>query len=138
MKESSVRDGVPGRVCSTCNEWTPMTQMTRGRICGKCKRKQPKQVFTVSRSKAKFRGDSWLLTYEEFFQFWGKPCYYCGDPFDVVRLDRIDPTGAYELGNVVSCCWACNRGKGAGTQAEFLARCRAVASKLSSPSSGVV
>jgi len=79
------------------------------------------------RSKAVARGDQWDLSFEVFQTFWDQPCFYCGAELRTAHLDRIDPRGAYTCGNVVSCCPACNRGKGDQDQAEFLARCRAVA-----------
>lgn len=121
-----IRGGVEGRVCISCGEWTPMNKMTRGCLCGKCKRGQPRQKFAVSRSQVHFRGGSWSLSYEEAMKFWNQPCYYCGDPIEGLRLDQINPQEGYKVGNVVSCCWACNRGKGNDTQEGFIARCHRV------------
>jgi len=118
-----VREGVAGRVCTDCGTWTPMPQMTKGRICQTCKSSRPSQRFAMVRAQARAREDTWGLSYEEFMQFWGVPCYYCGEAISAVRLDRVDPTGPYTVENVRSCCWSCNRGKGAGTETEFIRRC---------------
>ena len=114
-RETVVKGGVPGRICVDCGAWTPMEKMTRGRICRACKAAQPEQKFAVVRAQARYRGDHWALTFEEFMRFWQMSCHYCGETPTGVRLDRVDPTQGYEVSNVVSCCWACNRGKGAGT-----------------------
>src|SRR5438552_11130652 len=41
-------------------------------------------------------------------------CLYCGGPLPIHQpgLDRIDNHLGYMLGNVVPCCWYCNRERG--------------------------
>lgn len=41
----------------------------------------------------------------------------------IIPLDRVDSTGSYVEGNVVPCCSACNRIKGARTLTDFLDSC---------------
>ena len=61
----TTHDGIQGRVCAACGEWTPMNKMTRGCLCGKCKRKPPKTKFATSQAQALARGSPWSLSYEE-------------------------------------------------------------------------
>lgn len=72
--------------------------------------------------------------YDEQVSKYGKNCLYCGEKFTFIRLkrnkdlknqkirqvrtncsmDRYDPNGTYQRGNIVFCCWKCNFNKGAG------------------------
>ncbi len=129
-KVTTYRDGVAGRVCRVCNTWTPLAKMNamgRAQRCGRCYRSDPKNSFSARVGKAKFAGDLWTLSFEDFMTFWGQPCHYCGEALEGVHLDRVNPAGGYCAGNVVPCCWACNRGKGDASQEDFLERCRRVA-----------
>lgn len=59
---------------------------------------------------AKQRKYNWNLTFEQavglLFQ---ARCWYCGDKYDKLGIDRIDNNTGYEPNNVVSCCTMCNR-----------------------------
>jgi hypothetical protein len=67
--------------------------------------------FINLRKAAKNAGESFSLTEEEVTVFWKKPCYYCGAELDTIRLDRVNSSEGYILGNVVPCCIICNHGK---------------------------
>ena len=51
------------------------------------------------------------LTYEQFIEFWQKPCTYCNGDIGTVGLDRMDSTKGYILENVTPCCRTCNEKK---------------------------
>jgi len=133
-RATSVQDGVEGRHCSECGEWTPLPKMTargRGRVCMLCKRKKPRQMFSILRSKARYRGLSWGLSYKDLMGFWGRSCFYCETEIETVGLDRLDSSEGYKRDNLVPCCGACNRGKGDQSREDFLDRCRRVADRAS-------
>lgn len=82
--------------------------------------------WNENRQNAKRRNIKWELTKEEFKTFWQKPCYYCGDKIATIRLDRIDSTKGYTMGNLVSCCKKCNYAKRGLNQEEFVQHCQKV------------
>lgn len=53
------------------------------------------------------------ITKEQFSQITNQPCHYCHDILcnsrTGSRIDRLDNSKGYELGNVVSCCKICNQ-----------------------------
>ena len=87
----------------------------------------PKGKFSAYKCKARDRRISFELSFEEFIQFWKKPCEYCGDEIKTIGLDRIDSKIGYAISNVVPCCARCNRSKLAGTREDFISMCRRVA-----------
>jgi len=123
----TVVDGVTGRVCSNCNQWKPEKQIRRsGTICRGCWNREPRTRFHEYRRRARH---GFVLTFDQFMQFWQRPCWYCGDVPETIGLDRIDNSKGYTLSNVVSCCRACNLAKLDADREEFLARCRRIASR---------
>ncbi len=72
---------------------------------------------------AKHRNLEFDLTKEEFLQFYGKPCFYCGDAFDNNGLDRVDNTQGYNKNNIVPCCHRCNWMKSDFTVEAFINHC---------------
>lgn len=48
------------------------------------------------------------LTQEECAPYYNSNCFYCGDLFDGMGIDRIDSDKGYVLGNIVPCCSKCN------------------------------
>ena len=67
--------------------------------------------FSMIRSVAKRRGKEFKLAIEDVKTLWNKPCEYCGEEIEGLHLDRVDNKKGYEVGNVVSCCWPCNKSK---------------------------
>lgn len=63
------------------------------------------------------------LTLDEFSSFWQEDCHYCGSKIETIGLDRIDPSGNYDIWNVVSCCTLCNRMKGDLSVSTFITHC---------------
>lgn len=73
--------------------------------------------FMRAKKKAEYKTVAWNLSLEDFKQEIEKPCFYCQNklckPSEVgVGLDQIVPGNGYIVGNVVSCCYTCNRIKG--------------------------
>lgn len=76
-----------------------------------------KHRFNTSRAIAKKRDKEWNIPFDEYCTIIAQPCFYCGGAFGIIvtqssGLDRLDNSKGYILGNVVSCCTACNRLKG--------------------------
>ena len=76
---------------------------------------------------ARVRGIIFNLSLEQFATFWQIPCYFCGDPVDGVRLDRLDSTRGYEMDNIVSSCSMCNYMKNDYTEQEFYGQIKKIA-----------
>jgi hypothetical protein len=90
--------------------------------------------FRHYRIRAKQKGIEFNLSREEFEELIRSVCFYCGEEpkqrlalrrinnQDVLLrngVDRIDPNVGYVKGNVVACCWRCNRAKGNDTRERF-------------------
>lgn len=94
-----------------------------------------RNLFSNFQIKAKNRDIPWHLTLPQVTLLISSPCYYCGDlpsqSWGAWRgsafngsilyngIDRVNSTGGYDMENVVSCCWKCNRAKGDMSQSEF-------------------
>jgi len=87
----------------------------------------PKGRYREIKNDAKRRGIEWNLTFEQFMQFWQKPCYYCGVEIKTIGLDRIDSGKGYTIDNIVSCCHYCNTLKNNMSQKEFIDKCKKIA-----------
>jgi hypothetical protein len=77
---------------------------------------------------AKDRGIPFKISFEYFMTFWQKPCAYDGKPIETIGLDRIDNTKGYVKGNIVPCCFTCNKAKMDRSGKEYIAHCKRVAS----------
>ena len=98
--------------------------------CKECKSeydKGPTQRYSLYRHGAKRRKIEFELTKEQFVEFWGKDCTYCGDQVDGIGLDRVDNSKGYTVDNVVPCCGECNRFKWGMTGEEFISHCTKIA-----------
>lgn len=73
---------------------------------------KPEQVYRTYKYNANLVGREFTLTPEQFIEFLGVSCYYCGENLDAIRLDRVDNSKGYTRENVVSCCPKCNFAKG--------------------------
>lgn len=94
------------------------------------------RLYRCYRSNALKVGREFSLTKEEFINLTQQPCFYCGsEPTNQLKadwkhntggsyvyngLDRVDNEIGYNPGNVVPCCFFCNRAKGVKSQLEFL------------------
>lgn len=102
-----------------------------------------KALLKRYRYNAEARQLKFRLTDDEFLALIGQPCYYCGEiaadsishprradlTFRHNGVDRING-GDYTAENSVTCCWSCNRMKGALTGKEFFQRCSTIARRL--------
>jgi len=80
----------------------------------------PQGSYTRYKSEARTRKIAWQLTFDQFMEFWQKPCYYCGDSIDTVGLDRFHNSVGYTNANVVPCCSFCNSAKNKHSYEMFL------------------
>jgi hypothetical protein len=92
-------------------------------------------LYSAYRLRAKARGQTFVLTQDNFAALTQGPCFYCGAPpscettwmkgcngtYVYNTIDRVNSGQGYTLENCVSCCLACNVGKMDSSQAEFLA-----------------
>lgn len=82
---------------------------------------------------ARDRSIEWAVDPEQFFSIVSSDCAYCGIRPDSYRkpnvqvnggfwysgIDRIDNSRGYVQGNIIACCWTCNRAKATMTIDEF-------------------
>jgi hypothetical protein len=92
------------------------------------------ELLASYKKSAASRKIKWNLTHEVFFNLVSSPCHYCGTAPNNYRkpnagvnggyfysgIDRIDCSKGYEDGNVLPCCWTCNRAKNNMSYNEFL------------------
>jgi hypothetical protein len=83
-------------------------------------RKHPKRKYSVYKNSAKSRSIDFLISYEEFYSMWHKPCSYCGSEIETIGIDRIDNNIGYIIGNIAPCCTTCNLMKRKMKTEEFL------------------
>lgn len=70
--------------------------------------------YIRGKAAAKTRCIQWDITLSEFSSLIKESCYYCNNKFGKPTenghgLDRLDNTVGYIIGNVVTCCWHCNK-----------------------------
>lgn len=91
-------------------------------------------LFSSRKRAALERGLSWDLTKTEMLALSKADCHYCGakpmsrythknlsGDFLCNGIDRVDNDHGYIAGNVVTCCWTCNRAKKEMPYAQFVA-----------------
>lgn len=91
------------------------------------------ELLASYKKSALARNYKWEISNNTFFDLVSSNCSYCGTPPDSFRkpnkhvnggfwysgVDRIDNLIGYEVDNVVSCCWICNRAKSNISKEEF-------------------
>ena len=87
-------------------------------------------MLGLYRKGAEKRGLTFDLTLEDVGHLWQTPCHYCGEKVRTLGLDRVDNAGGYTRENVVSCCSVCNFMKLTSAQADFIAKCKQIASRF--------
>lgn len=116
--------------------------------CSRNKRRlSPGETATRTRysdyqRKARRRGLSFSISLDEFQILTSLPCHYCASPpsnqtkdrhgggvFVYSGIDRVDSNIGYEIDNVVSACFVCNRAKMNMPVEEFLSWARRLAER---------
>lgn len=84
--------------------------------------KNIKYAYREYRIKTRTYNYEFKLTFEQFETLVKQPCNYCGciQEKGFNGVDRVDSGKGYLLNNVVSCCYICNRMKGAVDNISFL------------------
>ena len=92
-----------------------------------------KYCFTEYKNKTKRYDYDFELSLEQFEELVKQPCKYCNCIQDkgFNGIDRVDSMGGYTLNNVVSCCFICNRMKGALDNITFIKRIEHILSQNS-------
>jgi hypothetical protein len=93
-------------------------------------RKTINSVYHAYKQSARRRNLIFELTKQDFKNFWGKPCFYSGEPVEKAGLDRIDNSKGYTINNVVSCNKDVNKMKRNLSKEYFLKLCKMVAKKF--------
>lgn len=104
---------------------TPKRKYIRYRDSVRTRSKRCKNGNQYLRNSEKFIIE-FRLSFDEFMQFWHKPCYYCGDEILTIGLDRVNNNDHYTVSNVVPCCRECNWMKSDMTQEDFYKKCEHV------------
>lgn len=95
-----------------------------------------KVVYENYRDRAKLKGLSFNLSFEDFCKLISADCFYCGAPPKNIKkvnmqyrtpgkcvyngIDRLNNGLGYQRDNCISCCPTCNTAKGSGTIKEFI------------------
>lgn len=117
--------------CAALESWCKSCVASYRKEWGHTHKRRVSAHKSLYKSRAKRDGVPFALPDGDFEKLIAMPCHYCGQmPFeqgkDFAGIDRLDNSLGYVFGNVVPCCWACNRMKGDTGVAEFLARVRAI------------
>jgi hypothetical protein len=91
------------------------------------------QIYSANKRQAERAGKIFTISLEESINLYKDNCFYCNTApsnrhqirhakrfFNYSGIDRIDSSMGYENGNVVSCCFNCNRAKSNLGQKEFI------------------
>lgn len=76
--------------------------------------------FHEYKKSAKKRNIEFELVQEQCEPFFNTNCYYCGDKFTGLGMDRINNSIGYKLNNIVPCCYRCNIMKHTSTEHDFI------------------
>ena len=99
-------------------------------------------LISIYKSNARKRGVSFDLTYAQFETLVDGECYFCGDiggntlrkrgynDYSYNGIDRVDNSVGYLPSNCISCCSWCNRAKNNDTLANFVDKCKKIASRI--------
>ena len=77
--------------------------------------------YNEYKSRAGKKGIEFKLTRRQFDKLCKKKCHYCKvEPINKpMGIDRVNNHRGYYFGNIVPCCWTCNRAKADMDPAEF-------------------
>jgi hypothetical protein len=80
--------------------------------------------YQTYKSNAKKRNKKFNITRDEFCEYVGKKCFYCGEIS--VGIDRVDNSLGYVKGNMVPACETCNHMKWNLTKDQFIQKCKQI------------
>jgi hypothetical protein len=135
------------RICKDCTNETSTDFSIRCITCHKAQRKivskinrethkyekTPVQRYSTYQKGAIFRQLEFNLSFEQFMEFWQKPCYYCGDLHETIGIDRLLNSKGYIIDNIVSCCKVRNFMKHTMNEQDFINKCKQIASYSTKP-----
>ena len=113
-----------------------------GRRSAEGTRVEINNLISIYKSNARKRDVSFDLTYAQFETLVDGECYFCGDiggntlrkrgynDYSYNGIDRVDNSVGYLPSNCISCCSWCNRAKNNGTLANFVDKCKKIASRI--------
>lgn len=134
-------------VCMNCNQETriALTSISRkiksNRLyCQDCLQRRTDDDYIIElamydfKKKAKERGLSWNLSFDQVKEYITKDCHYCSSPpfstrfsrrpwnskIKINGIDRKNNSIGYEPENCVTCCGVCNRGKSSMKYEDFI------------------
>jgi hypothetical protein len=86
---------------------------------------KPRLRFYKMEKRCQQNGMIFELTLENYENnFYKKPCKYCGQ--EAKGVDRVDNNKGYLIGNMVPCCWVCNKMKIDHSKEDFIAQCKRI------------
>ncbi len=91
--------------------------------------KKPKYRYATYKRGAVSRGVEFSISYEQFMEYWDKPCQYCGNTINGIGLDRKNNTKGYSVDNINTCCTMCNFMKRKLDDKTFIEQCKLIASR---------
>lgn len=88
-----------------------------------------RKAYHDYRNRARSKGCLFAVPYLGFKEIITWHCAYCGSPAPN-GMDQVLAGEGYDIGNVVACCWKCNRAKSGMTQKEFIAWIKKIAENM--------
>lgn len=97
-----------GPLCEACYTRAPERVAHTNARGRKNSRKLPNR-YRAAKQRAKTRGLTFSLSFDEWCKLVTKPCHYCSAPLPStgVGLDRRDNARGYHTDNVLPCCTGC-------------------------------
>lgn len=122
-------DGLEGR-CKSCRRGYAKQYKINNPLTYKERyirsRNKPRTQYFQYKRTAKSRGILFYLSEQDFHDWHGQPCHYCGDVPERVGVDRLDCEKPYERENCVPCCSRCNFSKLTMSELDFVEHCRKI------------
>lgn len=112
------------KVCTSCKEEKSITNFHKSSgkskdgyhsHCKQCRKARnaefeasPKRRWNRFLNDTSRRGIEVKISFDQFKLHHLDNCYYCNQKLKQIRIDRIDSSKPYEVGNIVSACAECN------------------------------
>ena len=94
--------------------------------CTSLREREPYRCYYNYLRHSRQRDIAFTLSFQNFMEYWQKPCYYCGAQISAIGLDRVNSSRGYVPGNIKACCKGCNYAKSIMSKLEFIQMCRNV------------